>query len=251
MTRNYAQQTQNNFSKGMITEVTGLGFPEGAVIDADNTEFLKIGQAIRRKGIDFESEAETFGETWSDDGSPIGAIREFVWQSVALSGGFTFLVVQSGTYIGFFEMNTTGSLSSAALPMAVDLMMYKTPQSTAGQVRSKHCSFSAGAGYLYICHPHCDPVIIRYDEDTAQFSASRINIYVRDFEGLEDNLRVDERPATLSKEHDYNLRNQGWYKTVRVGRNRNEIVFEDGQGGSVGRGNVWSILLFLGVSDRF
>lgn len=230
MTRNYAQQPQNNFSKGMITEAMALGFPENAVIDADNTEFRPIGQALRRKGYDFEGNASTFGESWSDSGTPEGAIREFVWQSVALSGGFTFLVVQSGTYVGFFQMGTSDSLSSEVLPMTVNLMDFKSPQSTLNQVKSNYCSFSSGAGFLYICHPNCDPIIMKYDEVAKEFRASRISIYVRDFEGLEDNLKVDQRPTTLSKEHDYNLKNQGWYKTVRVGRNRNQVVFEDGQG---------------------
>ena len=249
MTRNYAQQPQNNFSKGMITEATGLGFPENAVIDAENTEFVKIGQAIRRKGIDFEEGAVTFGEAWSADGSPHGAIREFIWQSVALSGGFTFLVVQSGTYVGFFEMSTSGALSSAALPGTINLVDYKTPQATVEQVRTNYCSFSSGAGSLYICHPNCDPVSLKYDEVLGRFEASRIKIYVRDFEGLEDGLGVDERPRTLSKEHNYNLKNQGWYKMVRVGRNRNGIKL-DGEPETKPPMLIWDFI-FARLGDRY
>ena len=35
-------------------------------------------------------------------------------------------------------------------------------------------------------------------------------IQVRDFEGVDDDLGNDEEPFTLSKEHHYNLLNQGW-----------------------------------------
>jgi hypothetical protein len=37
---------------------------------------------------------------------------------------------------------------------------------------------------------------------------------IRDFEGLDDELAVDEEPSTLSAEHHYNLKNQGWVPTT-------------------------------------
>jgi hypothetical protein len=33
---------------------------------------------------------------------------------------------------------------------------------------------------------------------------------MRDFDGVNDGLAIDQEPSTLSKEHHYNLMNQGW-----------------------------------------
>jgi hypothetical protein len=44
-------------------------------------------------------------------------------------------------------------------------------------------------------------------------STTELTVYVRDFDGLDDGLAIDNKPATLSDSHNYNLRNQGWDST--------------------------------------
>ena len=55
-----AQQTstavENNFTKGFITESTGLNFPENAATDTDNCEYTIVGDVNRRLGIDLRRE---------------------------------------------------------------------------------------------------------------------------------------------------------------------------------------------------
>src|SRR5690606_10019445 len=44
--------------------------------------------------------------------------------------------------------------------------------------------------------------------------SERITVKIRDFAGLDDGLDIDERPPVnligITKEHEYNLYNQGW-----------------------------------------
>jgi hypothetical protein len=69
---------------------------------------------------------------------------------------------------------------------------------------------AAGKGFLFIAHPFCDPLVAEYDHDTDTLTVVKIVIQVRDFDGVNDGLANDEEPTTLSPEHHYNLRNQGW-----------------------------------------
>lgn len=223
MPRNVGSVINNNLSRGVITEATGLNFPDNAATDSINVIYDQVGSVRRRKGIDVEGSAIT--EAYDDSD---GLIKEYVWQAVARTGGFTFLVVQIGDQVHFYELTQSEALSAGIQPVSLDLSSYKAPG--AGDITMTPCSFAAGAGYLFVGHPMCDPIIVRWDEDEQNFEASRIQVRVRDFEGVEDGLALIDNPVTLSDAHHYNLRNQGWNQQVRVGTANNEA----GAGGSLG-----------------
>lgn len=220
MARNVGTVLENNLTRGLITEATGLNFPDNAVTDADNVYFDPTGAVRRRKGIDLEGHADTLAYAVSD-----GVIKEFIWNSVSRTGGFTFLVVQRGSSVHFFEMTIESALSGSVSAISLDLNDFKAPGAPA--LHLTPVSFAAGAGWLFVCHPYCDPVIVRWNKDEDQFESAKITLTIRDFEGVEDGLKVAENPTELSDEHHYNLRNQGWNQSVRVGTVSNEI----GQGG--------------------
>lgn len=217
MARNLGTVLLNNFSRGLVTEATGLNFPDNAVTESDNVVFERVGRVSRRLGYDIEEYAETLG--YGGDATS-GILKEYLWQSVAKQGGFTFLVVQMGANIRFYEVGSGMSLSSGAIPLGIDLRDYKIPGSP--DINTTPASFAAGAGYLFITHPSCNPILVEYDSDEDQFYQTHIKIYIRDFEGVEDGLAVDEQPEDLTPEHAYNLKNQSWYKDVRVGSVNNE-----------------------------
>lgn len=223
MPRNVGAVISNNLSRGLITEATGLNFPDNAAVDSKNVVYEHIGSVRRRKGFDIEGNAVT--KTYKDSD---GLIKEFIWQAVARTGGFTFLVLQIGASILFYELTTEDALSSGIQPVGLDLNQFKS--AGAGDIRMTPCTFAAGAGYLFIAHPKCDPVIVRWNEDEEDFEAARISIRIRDFEGVEDTEGILDNPVNLSTLHHYNLRNQSWNQQVRVGANTNEV----GQGGSLG-----------------
>jgi hypothetical protein len=231
MARNTGTVVQNNLSRGLITEATGLNFPENAVTDADNVVFERVGKVRRRKGIDLEGSATAI--TYEDGD---GLVKEFIWQAVAKTGGFTFLVLQLGAIVYFFELTQEESLSANVLPVSLNLNEYKAPG--AGDLSFTPCSFASGAGYLFVSHPYTDPIIVRWSSDDSVFEAARVTLYIRDFEGVDDGLGVGEQPTTLSSAHHYNLQNQGWNQQVRVGTVNNEV----GAGGSLG-GEALSVSL--------
>lgn len=226
MPRQSGATVENQWSKGLVTEATGLNYPEHAATDADNVKFLPKGTVVRRKGIDIEGSAETLSYSVSE-----GVIKEFVWQAVAQTGGYVFLVLQKGSTVHFFELETGDTISAGLTPTSIDLEDFKVAGAQ-GPVAYTPCSFTSGAGYLYIAHPLCDPVLVRYDSSAQNFETARIEIEVRDFTGVEDNLGIEENPDALTDEHHYNLRNQGWDQQVRTGNVTNDI----GQGGSLSPG---------------
>jgi hypothetical protein len=220
MPRGEITTVQNKLIRGLITEATGLNFPEDAVTDSLNVKYDPVGYVERRLGFDLEGDAETLAYEDSD-----GVIKEFVWTAVAGSGKYTFLVLQKGSSVHFFKLAEAGNVSSAIMPVSVNLNDYKA--AGASLVKESPASFASGQGYLYIAHPKCDPVLVRWNPDTSEFETSRITILIRDFEGVEDQLDTASEPTTLSTLHHYNLRNQGWHTNVRVGATSNEI----GEGG--------------------
>jgi hypothetical protein len=69
---------------------------------------------------------------------------------------------------------------------------------------------TAGKGYLFVANEYIDPFTIEYDPKLDTINTVRIYILMRDFDGVNDGLANDTEPTTLTKEHKYNLRNQGW-----------------------------------------
>jgi len=94
----------------------------------------------------------------------------------------------------------------------VDLTAY--PASGATAIESSPVQMTSGKGYLFIAGEKILPLVVEYDEDTDTIEVETINILIRDFEGVDDDLAVDEEPFTLSNAHHYNLKNQGWVATA-------------------------------------
>ena len=207
MARSAAISVQNNFSRGRITEATGLNFPENAVIDEDNCIFNHNGDVTRRKGFDFESNYTNLSVTRLDT-----AITEYVWTSVGGTGTTSFVVLQVGTTLYFYETQATSSISASRKTFTQDLTSYFT--SGAINPGSKRCEFDSGNGLLFVVHPEMEPIYIEYISSTDTITATQIDLKIRDVEGVEDNLEVDEQPSVITNEHQYNLYNQGWVRTA-------------------------------------
>lgn len=209
MTRSVAVSVENNFTKGLITEVTGVNSPENSVTETTNVVYDRRGRAISREGFAYEEDAvqQNIPHT--------GVRNEFLWETVAENNSQDFVVVQLGSTIRFFEVTGDASLSSGLKSFSVNLLTYKVSLFTDAQVRDTLCSFTSGKGYLFIAHPFCDTIYVDYDETIDNITTNSITIQIRDFEGVVDNLGIDVRPTTLSTAHKYNLFNQSWYADVR------------------------------------
>lgn len=188
---------QVDFSKGKITEVNELGFPEGAVRVAQNFEFKLDKSVARRLGLDYEQ-----GYSLTNIGSITNkAVSFYEWKSVDNQAAQDFGVIQIGSTLLFFDL--TESVFSDGYLDTLDLSSYKV---SAGD--NYEYSFSSGRGALFVVGANIDPVRITYVD--TNFTAEVITLKIRDFEGLDDGLDPDERPANDIPKHRYNLQNQGW-----------------------------------------
>src|SRR6266704_3027056 len=101
-----AQQTstfvENNFTKGFITEATGLNFPENAATDTDNCQYTLIGDVNRRLGIDFEENFQTIELDRVNN-----ALSSYVWGNAGGSGSTKLLVTQVGAVINFYSITNS------------------------------------------------------------------------------------------------------------------------------------------------
>lgn len=202
-----------NFSGGINTEASPLNAPEGTCYDMNNIVLLRDGSARVRLGMDGEggwirrgplNQGTSSIKVTTDYASKM-AIHTGIWSGAGGNGDKEFTVIQFGRSLQFHD-STVGSLSGGYVDYVVDLDAYKI-KSIAYEDKVE---FAVGNGYLFVASPSINPFYVEYHEDTNTFTEHLINIQIRDFEGLDDGLGIDVRPATLTTNHHYNLRNQGW-----------------------------------------
>ena len=210
MARSSQVLVENNFTRGLITEATAMAFPENAVVEIDNCDISSRGIVTRRYGVDYETDKTI--TAMSTITSNTGAIAEYTWNTVGETGTVNFIVQQIAEKLVFFLVDNTG-LSPNIKSYTVDLLTYKVAGWADSDVYTTACGISSGAGYLFVTNPFCDPITVEYNYDTDTITVSSLDISIRDFEGVDDSLAVDERPTTLTALHKYNLYNQGWYAT--------------------------------------
>lgn len=194
---------ENNFTKGLLTEFSGLNFPENAATDTDNCVYTLVGDVTRRQGIDYEANC-----VFNNIGS-FGAVNTYKWNNAGGDGLTQMVVTQSGGTL-FFYVSTNATVTnglSHTLLTSVLISGFAAPGITFDQ--TIECQFSDGNGYLFVYHPNCDPFYCTFANNTV--TATTITLQIRDFIGVKDNLDPTVRPqAPLSQEHFYNLLNQGW-----------------------------------------
>jgi len=192
-------------TKGFVTEFTPVAFPQEAAIDIENCVIDSDGSIRRRPGIDLEQQFKLN----SINGGVISVaeletvgLSNHLWEFVSNSGTLNIVVYQVGVTLQFFAQ--IGAVSANLLG-SVDLTPFAVD---AAQLQTSQVEVASGLGDLYVVNRFMDPIRVTFDGTT--FSIERITIRIRDFEGLDDSLKVDERPAVLKRNHYYNLRNQGW-----------------------------------------
>jgi len=197
---------ENNFTKGFITEATGLNFPENAATSASNCEFTIVGDTVRRLGIDVEENGSSLNV------NPIGlAVSTYIWNNPGGDGNAKLLVRQVGGILYFYKIyaaSPNSPLSTQRLGNTVSLS-YATPVGGIFDT-SIECQYADGNGYLFVFHPNLEPQYISYNVSQQTFTLGVISVTTRDFTGVNDGLVINTRPSTLTSDHQYNLINQGW-----------------------------------------
>lgn len=201
-----AEATNNklyrSFVRGLMTEASPLTYPEDTSFDELNTVPTRKGNRTRRFGINYNPDnTAAMAQVVTD------AQNEFMWKAVAADVANTFLVVQNGATLYFYD-RSQGEFASHKKSFTVNLDTYKRPG--ANTVKATMCHFASGKGFLFVVNKDMEPLVITYLPDTDTITVNKITISARDFEGLSDGLANDAEPTTLTTEHFYNLLNQGW-----------------------------------------
>ena len=225
MPRAKQNKLYRTFVKGLITEAGYLTYPEDASLDELNTIISRKGDRTRRLGDEYENDF-SLAEIGSNADK---AVNEYVWTSVSNVSTLNFICVQIGSVIHFYELDDV-PVSDSKKSFTLDMDEFKIPGAAQNDLVGNIVQFSSGFGLLFIVHPYCDPVMVEYTESTDSIKATRVRVLMRDFEGVYDGLANDQEPRSLSKEHNYNLQNQGWVEPGTAGSSSG--------GGTVGSGGT-------------
>lgn len=216
MARQSAINIENNFTRGLITENTGLNFPENAMTEGYNVVIKENTKTIRRLGLDYEtSYALKTGVANTIDGLDDIAITEYLWRNASNQGFSVFQVVQVGATLYFYEGTEGDSLSANIKAFTVDLQTFEFAGVVTG-CEFVECQYATGDGKLFVCSPSIDPFYVTYSVSGDTISTTEIAVKIRDTVGLDDGFDIDERVAAASQtvQHQYNLYNQGWLQTA-------------------------------------
>jgi len=194
------------FTRGIITEANPLTYPEQASIDEANFVLNNDGSRYRRLGMDYET-SYTLSSTISESYFSDLATSSHVWTNVGNDGDLIFTVAQTGQTVHFYD-GTKASVSDNKKSFTIDLNTYKAPNAV--NIGGNPIDVASANGKLFIVSQDIEPIYVEYNSTTDSITVTQITIQIRDFEGLDDGLAIDERPTTLSTEHNYNLLNQGW-----------------------------------------
>jgi hypothetical protein len=203
MARKTGTVAENQFIQGLFTEATGLNFPPKASPDCLNVRFERTGAIKKRNGI-IQS-----GSVDAGVHDPSGVCKSYLWKAVGSDGARTFLVIQEGALLTFWEADNVGDYSGGRLPFDINLNDFRAGGNP-NVVANAEAGIVSGNGRLYVTHPYCDPFYISYNDKTNSLTPTSFKLEIRDFEGVEDETAIGERPKTLTDLHKYNLYNQGW-----------------------------------------
>ncbi len=182
--------------RGIITEASPLNFPEGSSLDEENFVLDRDGSRARRKGLDYEVQYAA-NAVDSLTASNV-AITNFLWENVSEDPETNYLVHQFGNKLYVFDADRTAVSANVLFGGGISL-------SASTAVRF---SFASLQGDLIVAVG--DQSLRILSELSGSYTLTTARLTVRDFWGVDDSFAVDERTATLTPLHAYNLYNQGW-----------------------------------------
>ena len=200
------EKVYRSFIKGLITEANPLTFPENASIDESNFVLNRDGSRSRRLGIDYEDNYALTATGFT--AAQLATSRQSFHRWDTPSGDTTVSigVVRINDKLWFVDLLTnTPSANLLNGGSSITLAGLSSAEIETTVINNK---------LIIVSKELPKPVVLTYSSSTDVVSQSTITINVRDIWGIDDGLSIDNRPATLSNTHKYNLRNQGWNPTI-------------------------------------
>ena len=192
MPRMQGQKEYISLAKGLITEQSALAFPEGATADELNFNINKDGLVReRRKGFEFST------PIFNSAGLNVELENTHYWQAPDL---ILFIITKQSPQQTVLRIHSNDS----SLTFKGEVVLNNAISQT---------TIAENTNYISITTSEADrPVFVEYDKTEETLIVSRVDLFVRDFELVDDDLSISERPVTLTDNHKYNLYNAGWWK---------------------------------------
>jgi len=201
-----AEKAYRSFVKGLITEANQLTFPENASIDEANFVLNRDGSRSRRLGVDYESSYALTATGLTATDIKEGKQSFHVWESPGGDTTVSLGLVRIKDKIWFMNLLTdspSANLKNGGSPITIASLSNSKIETS---VINNKC--------VIVSKDLPRPVLLTYAKTTGLVTQSTIQLEIRDIYGVDDSLFLDTRPTTLSNEHKYNLRNQGWNKNI-------------------------------------
>lgn len=213
MPRTANKATVNNFVGGLVSDYHELNNPPNTTVDENNCDLDRKGSRKRRLGIDFEDGASPSTASWTADEWTTLYTKTFEWDSVGEDGDTSFLVVQGGNILSFYDMNFD-TLSDGELPFQVDLDDHRAP--TYYTTKPYPVQVAAGKGALFVVGEAIEPFFIQYDANTNTITTTPITIQIRDLSLQDTALDLTDQVSSLTAAQRYDFFNQGWWFKTSV-----------------------------------
>ncbi|WBF78156.1 putative head closure protein [Methylophilales phage MEP402] len=201
-----AEKAYRSFVKGLVTEANQLTFPENASIDEANFVLNRDGSRSRRLGVDYESSYALTATGLTATDIKEGKQSFHVWESPGGDTTVSLGLVRIKDKIWFMNLLTdspSANLKNGGSPITIASLSNNKIETS---VINNKC--------VIVSKDLPRPVLLTYTKATGLVTQSTIQLEIRDIYGVDDSLFLDTRPTTLSNEHKYNLRNQGWNKNI-------------------------------------
>lgn len=206
MPRRQAPLQVNDFTGGLNTEFTFLQAPPNVTTDEQNMEITRRGSRKKRLGFDFESGYTEQNSGVAYDNSRRLGRSVFKWDNAGGDVDKSLLAVQIGHHFAIYDFDsTTGTSSDQIYSENFNVSFY-----------TRTFNYAVVDGFLIVATGEKEVNIYTYESDTVTKSTD--TLLIRDLFGVEaydddgteltKNINVQLRPASLTEEHIYNLRNQ-------------------------------------------
>lgn len=205
------QDEQFTFVAGLNTEASYFTFPKNTWKDGDNIVPNISGKIGKRRAVDLETDWALTSRSITSAQRDVWAFTSGKWTAVGGDGDLNFIISQVGRYVYFYP-DTPVSPSLNIKSFTIDLNTYLCSGNT-NTIGTAPIKCVSAQGRLIITCRDIDPILVTYTSSTDSISVSTITMQIRDFDGLNDGLAVNDKPASLTVTHQYNLYNQGWDQT--------------------------------------
>jgi len=221
MSKQDINQEFNTFVGGILTEANPINYPVGYTLDEENFILERNGTRRRRYGLQKQAVDNTITL------GPSSLSGSLVWKNAGNSSDDIYVAWQGGLLSAHrLDRNLVFAGAVPYTKYDTDLVEIKaltgpfigTVTTFQGKLvviyfTSVYDTFHTSGSYDTVTVPAYEVYSYNSSSATLTLEQSTTFFEVRDFEGEDVKLDLDDRPVSLTGAHQYNLLNNGWTTT--------------------------------------